>query len=235
ELGRDRLPQHDRARGLGRADRGARDVRHATREQRAAVLGRDPGRVEDVLDADRDTLERTHCAARTPALIGCRGEPLRARGVEPDEGVDLRLGLGVAAHRALDERDAGQRAGFERPGEADEVVGDDPHDARIVTRGVQPLGRPGRMPRTVRKPALRNIACVPKNAKSSCTRLPSDRGWASTAGAPRFPAYSTAARIIATATPLPRYPRRTVMHGTTQAATSSTGGVAFDFATREKS
>jgi len=40
---------------------------------------------------------------------------------------------------------------------------------------------------------------------------------------------------MATATPCPRWPRRTVMQGMTHAATSSTGGVAREFSTREKS
>jgi len=59
---------------------------------------------------------------------------------------------------------------------------------RIVTRGAQPFGRFGSSARTCWKPAFRNIGSVPKNAKSSFTRSRVALGYASTAGAPRFPA-----------------------------------------------
>jgi hypothetical protein len=58
----------------------------------------------------------------------------------------------------------------------------------MVTRGAHPFGRPGSTPRTCLKSAFSNIAFVPKNAKSSWMRLLSDRGYASTAAAPRSPA-----------------------------------------------
>jgi hypothetical protein len=58
----------------------------------------------------------------------------------------------------------------------------------MVTRGAHPFGRLGSTPRTCLKSAFWNIALVPKNAKSSFTRLLFDRGYASTAGAPRLPA-----------------------------------------------
>jgi len=53
------------------------------------------------------------------------------------------------------------------------------------------------------------------------------------AGAPWAPAYSTAARISASAMPCARYGLRTVMHGMTHAGTSSTGCV--DFCARKRS
>src|SRR5688572_3633579 len=233
ELGGHRLAEDDGARG--------REVRHERRiaigyssdEDRTPTLGGHARHVDDVLHPDRDAVEQTDGSRRATARVRRVGKTERALAVQPRERMKGRLGLVVPAQRGLDEsaaRDEALRDRARRGGK----IGQE-HSARMVYRGTQPLGRSALGPAILRNPARRNCAAVPKNAVLSWTFAPGARGYPSTAGAPCFPAYSTAALSNATVTPVPRWSLRTKKQGTTHTGTSSTRGVARDASVRRMS
>src|SRR5687768_16508136 len=202
QLGGHRLAEDDGARG--------RDVRHELRiaigdasdEDRTYTLGGHARDVDDVLHTDRDAVEQTDRPRRATARVGRVGKTERALAIQPRERMKGRLGLVVPPQCGLDEcaaRDEALRDRARRGGKSGQE-----HSARMVYRGTQPLGRPARGPAILRNPARRNCAAVPKNAVLSWTFAPGARGYPSTAGAPCFPAYSTAALSNATVTPVPR-------------------------------
>src|SRR6266850_694447 len=172
ELRGDRLAKHDRPGRLRRAHDCGAAFGDAAGEERAPVLRRDAGRVEDVLHADGDPREATEWRTRAAPLIGLARQAPRSIGVEPREGVDPRLGRAIAREAPLDQLRAGQLAARERVREGNEILrlAAGAHVARIVTRGAQPRGSCGLTPRILRYPARRNCASVPKKADSALTR-----------------------------------------------------------------
>src|SRR5438132_12130150 len=169
QLGGDRLPDDDRARRAEISYDVGVVLGDAPRVKRAAAFGRRTRRIEDVLHGDRDAHQGAGRGGRFERGV----HEQRRLSVVTDEGVDARLGLAVTPDALFDRRAHGgmmRRTGHlvlaERFGTA----------RRIVTRGVQVFGHPPNTPRTWRKPALRNMASLPKNTKSSLSRLFSARG-----------------------------------------------------------
>src|SRR5205823_3653126 len=141
----------------------------ATRVEHAPALGRRSRGVEDVLHGDRDAHEGAWCRRRFERRVH---QERRLR-VVPNEGVDAGFRLAVAPDALLDRRAHG---GMMRRTDHFVLALRFGTVCRIVTRGVQVFGNPAKTPRTWRKPALRNIASLPKNTKSSLSRLFSARG-----------------------------------------------------------
>jgi hypothetical protein len=104
---RERLAEQDAA-GLAHAPDGGRVAAgDVIGEDRGAVRGPQTGRVEDVLDGDRETGQRPRAAARILTLGGCGLGP-RLVQRERDERVDIRLALRDARRQRVDYLDGAE-------------------------------------------------------------------------------------------------------------------------------
>ena len=100
QLGGDRFPEHDPARGPQRRHAGRVPRRAPAAVQRRSALGRDVGGVDDVFDPHRQAVERGRAAAR----VDGPGVGERLLRVEPGPGVDPWLVARDAVQTGTDQR-----------------------------------------------------------------------------------------------------------------------------------
>ena len=139
ELVRGELAQHDRAGPAQARDRVRVGPRHVVAQDFGVARGRQPGHVDDVLDADGNAVER---AADTPGgdlPLGGARRVQRPLGIEVDEGAQRRVEPFDAREqrpRHLDRRHVTPGDGASRLGRAQPVkLAHSPVPARIGGQG----------------------------------------------------------------------------------------------------
>ena len=128
ELGRDGLAEHDRARGAQPGDARRVVLRPPSGVDRAAALGGQARRVDDVLHADGHAVQ--WAARRLRVALARLGE--RGRRVEVRPGADRLVARGDPLEACGDERRRGQLTGGDAPGRLGRA---EPPERLIGSRG----------------------------------------------------------------------------------------------------
>ena len=110
ELGGHGLAQDHRARGAQALDHRGVPGRPAPGVQHGAVLGRHVAGIDDVLDADRDAVQRPLRPAEPPRLVAAPGLGAGELGIEEGPGLDARFVVGDPGQAGLGQLEGGDLA-----------------------------------------------------------------------------------------------------------------------------